>query len=316
MAYLFVHFREKSTPDGEQVHFGLSKDGFHWEMVNNGEPIVWAYHGDKGVRDFTITRCVDGKFVILATDLSLSYGMRNQYNNSWDEINVNGSKCLSIWESEDLVNWSEQRLAFMGDNDFGCVWAPDVIYDDKEKDYLIHWSSSHKSNGYNDKRIYCCRTNDFNSFTAPELLFEIENGNVIDSAIYEENGLYYLFVKGDGDGSRIMLYSADKPQGPYINRIEKFDECMEPLERGKFEAPTAVKLEDGKWCLFLDHYGVKGTEQGYVPFIATSLSSGDFVRSDSEFDFPYGFKHGTILKISDDEYDRIMNHDFTDKGWS
>ena len=27
-AYLFVHFREKSTPDGEQVHFGLSKDGF------------------------------------------------------------------------------------------------------------------------------------------------------------------------------------------------------------------------------------------------------------------------------------------------
>ncbi|MDB8565294.1 hypothetical protein [Turicibacter sanguinis] len=33
-AYLFVHFREKSTPDGEQVHFGLSKDGFHWEAVN------------------------------------------------------------------------------------------------------------------------------------------------------------------------------------------------------------------------------------------------------------------------------------------
>ena len=26
-AYLFVHFREKTTPDGEQVYFGVSKDG-------------------------------------------------------------------------------------------------------------------------------------------------------------------------------------------------------------------------------------------------------------------------------------------------
>ena len=27
--YLFVHFREKTTPDGEQVYFALSRDGFH-----------------------------------------------------------------------------------------------------------------------------------------------------------------------------------------------------------------------------------------------------------------------------------------------
>ena len=29
--YLFVHFREKTTPDGEQVYFALSRDGFRWE---------------------------------------------------------------------------------------------------------------------------------------------------------------------------------------------------------------------------------------------------------------------------------------------
>lgn len=28
-AYLFVHFREKTTPAGEQVYFGISRDGFH-----------------------------------------------------------------------------------------------------------------------------------------------------------------------------------------------------------------------------------------------------------------------------------------------
>ena len=45
-AYLFVHFREKTTPDGEQVYFGVSKDGFNWEEVNGGAPVLWAYYGD------------------------------------------------------------------------------------------------------------------------------------------------------------------------------------------------------------------------------------------------------------------------------
>ena len=95
-AYLFVHFREKTTPDGEQVYFGISRDGFHWEAVNDGAPVLWAYYGDKGVRDFTITHSIEtGKYYIFATDLSLSYGMRNQYHNSWDEIGRNGSKYFS-----------------------------------------------------------------------------------------------------------------------------------------------------------------------------------------------------------------------------
>ena len=100
-AYLFVHFREKTTPDGEQVYFGVSRDGFHWEALNGGRPVLWAYYGDRGVRDFTITRSrLDGKFYIFATDLSLSYGMRGRYHHSWEEIGRNGSKCFSVWESE------------------------------------------------------------------------------------------------------------------------------------------------------------------------------------------------------------------------
>ena len=31
--YLFVHFREKTSPDGEQVHFAVSRDGFHWRST-------------------------------------------------------------------------------------------------------------------------------------------------------------------------------------------------------------------------------------------------------------------------------------------
>ena len=55
-AYLFVHFKEKKTPDGEQVYFALSTDGFNWEQVNGGQPVLWSEKGDKGVRDHTIVR--------------------------------------------------------------------------------------------------------------------------------------------------------------------------------------------------------------------------------------------------------------------
>ena len=310
-AYLFVHFKEKTTPEGEQVYFGVSKDGFHWEQVNNGEPIAWCYLGKKGARDFTITHNkYTNKYYIVATDLSLSYCMRNEFKHSWAEVSRNGSKCLSIWESDDLLHWSVQRLAKIGDEDFGCLWAPDIIFDKETGDYLMHWSSSHKRNDYGDRAIYYCRTKDFINFTKPEILYEKPApGGVIDSAMYEEDGWYYLFVKSEANPGKNQLLKSRCITGPF-EKIDKFDECMAPLEEGVYEAATAVKLDDGRWCLFLDYYGVPGEGQGYVPFVSNDISKGEFVRSDESFEFPYGFKHGTILKITEEQYEAIKNHKF------
>ena len=310
MAYLFVHFRETTTPDGEQVYFGVSRDGFHWEEVYGGKPVLWAYYGDMGVRDHTIVRCSElGKFYILATDLSLSYGMRGKYHHSWAEIGKNGSKDLALWESTDLLHWSEQRMIHLGDEDFGCLWAPDVIRDRESGEYIIHFSSSHKCNDYGEKGIYYVRTKDFEHFSKPEVLYRCPGSDVIDSAIYEEDGKYYMFIKSSNTPSRCRLLAADSVTGPY-EFVKRFDERMLEIEEGMYEAPTAVKTEEGKWCLFLDYYGKPGAAQGYVPFLADTLASGDFVRSDAEFSFPYGFKHGTILKITDEEYTAIKEHDW------
>ena len=49
MPYLFAHFKEKITPDGEQVYFAVSRDGYNWEKVNNGKPILTAKLGEKGL---------------------------------------------------------------------------------------------------------------------------------------------------------------------------------------------------------------------------------------------------------------------------
>lgn len=306
--YLFVHFRETTSPEGEQVYFAVSRDGFHWEELNDGRPILWAYYGDFGVRDMTIFRDPKtGICHIFATDLSLSYGMRGKYNHSWDNIREHGSKALAHWQSEDLVHWGEEELIQIADERFGCVWAPDVIYDRETDEYVLHWSSPYC--GKPHMGIYCSRTKDFRHFSAPELLYEMEEGPIIDSAMYEEDGRYYLFIKGEENPRRIMLLEAEHVHGPF-HRIHRFDESMLQIEEGKYEAPTAVRLEDGRWCLFLDYYGVAGAGQGYVPFLAPSLKSGEFVRSDAEFCFPYGFKHGTILQISEEEYMRMKAHDW------
>lgn len=303
--YLFVHFKEKTSPDGEQVYFSLSEDGFNWQPVNGGQPVLWAYYGDKGVRDHTIIRNrLDGTYHIFATDLSLSYGMRNQYHHSWDEISRHGSKCLAHWQSADLVHWTEQELIPLGDDSFGCLWAPDVVFDSQRQEYVLHWSSSWAEDDYASKAIYCARTTDFAHFSAPELLYRKEDTSVIDSAIYQEDGIYYMFLKSDANPERIILLSAPSLDGPW-ERVHAFDTEMGKLEAGQYEAPTAMRLEDGRWCLFLDYYGVPGAGQGYVPFVAPSLRSGAFVRSDRAFSFPYGFKHGTILTVDETAYERI-----------
>lgn len=179
---------------------------------------------------------------------------------------------------------------------------------------MIHWSSPHRSTDFGNKGIYYSKTKDFQNFTAPQLLYQKADSGVIDSAIYEEDGIYYQFVKSEGNLEKIILLKSEHATGPYT-RVEAFDRSMEQLEDGLYEAPTAVRLEDGRWCLFLDFYGVPGAGQGYVPFVADSLKEANFVRSDQAFQFPYGFKHGTILTISMEEYERIKSFDWTDKGY-
>ncbi|MCH4165150.1 MAG: glycoside hydrolase family 43 protein [Lentilactobacillus diolivorans] len=303
-AYLFVHFKEKRTPDGEQVYFGISRDGYKWETVNDAQPVLWSYYGDKGVRDLSINQTQDGRYIILATDLSLSYGMLNQYHNSWTEISEHGSKKLVMWESTDLIHWSSQQMiSIEGARDFGVMWAPDVVYDSQNKDYIVNWSSSTKQDNYGPKAVYYSRTRDFKTFSKAQLLYRKADSEVIDSAMYEEDGWYYLFVKSGAKPETIILLRSKQSTGPF-ERVSGFDESMNQIQRGKYEAPTAVRIDD-QWLLFLDYYGTGAEGQGYVPFIGKTLSAGKFVRSDQSFSFPYGFKHGTILKISDADFDRL-----------
>ena len=184
----------------------------------------------------------------------------------------------------------------LGDEGCGCIWAPDIIFNPEDEDYILHFSYSHADNDYGPKAIYYCRTRDFEHFTKPALLYRKEDSGCIDSAMYEEEGKYYLFVKSERNPSRIIQLVSNHATGPF-SRMTNFDAAMSSVEAGLYEAPTAVQLADGRWCLFLDYYGVPGAGQGYVPFVADNMASGDFRRSDASFDFPYGFCIKLILPV-------------------
>lgn len=303
-AYLFVHFKEKETPDGEQVYFGLSKDGFHWEQTNGGLPILWSYLGEKGSRDTTIVRANNGKFYIFATDLSLAYNFKSLYNSKWKEVSRNGSPAISMWESEDLIHWSEQRLIILGDENFGCMWAPEVTWDPLENNYKIHWSSLHACDDYQRMSIWYSTTSDFETFSEPQQLCKKDDAGIIDSDITYVDGWFYRFVKSDNNPSMVILERGRTFAGDY-ERMPAFDEETAKLKQGCYEAPALFQLKDGRWCVFLDFYGCERSKMGYVPFVAEDISTGRFIRCDEDFSFPYGFKHGNLIEITASEYQAI-----------
>ncbi len=104
--YLFVYFTDDGKGGGEEIYFALSKgnDPLHWQELNGGKAVLTSQLGEKGVRDPFIIRSPQGdKFFLLGTDLKV-HG-----NGNWHRAVNEGSRSILVWESEDLIHWSEQR---------------------------------------------------------------------------------------------------------------------------------------------------------------------------------------------------------------
>ncbi len=308
MPYLFTHFKEKITPDGEQVYFAVSRDGLTWEQVNGGEPVLTSTMGTKGCRDIEIVRLHTGGFVILTTDLGITYHFDANYNVDWKKLNSQGSKNLCMWRTDDLVHFSEQKLLYFGRDDFGCLWAPEVFFDEENEEYLIHWGSTVAEDNFTHMSIYCCTTKDFETFSEPKLYFTKDN-EILDSHITKVGDTYHLFYKNSSNPPMNMHATSKNLYGPF-EHDKDFEEYMDKEIRnpGSYEAPTTFTLPDGRWCLMLDFFGCAKEDMGYVPFVSSEPGDNCLRRTDEAFSFPYGFKHGGVIEITDEEYDRLIRN--------
>ena len=113
--YLWTNF--DASGGYEKIFFGYSEDGLTWSKLNkdaygNAQPVLVndAEGSDLGVRDPHIIRSAEGdRYWILGTDLHAEGGGAG--GSGWDQQNA--SQNIVVWESNDLVNWSEPKLGIL-----------------------------------------------------------------------------------------------------------------------------------------------------------------------------------------------------------
>lgn len=316
-AYLFGSFTgtEGSKTD-EQIYFATSTDGYYYTDLNDKKPVLESTIGENGVRDPYILRSAEGdKFYMIATDLSI------YYRGGWGKAaaTTTGSRDLIIWESTDLVNWSEPRAVAVGPVDAGCAWAPEAIYNEKTGEYVVYYATAHVVDGKTDKalRIFVTTTRDFVNFTeSQEYIYRSDSQSIIDTTmVYNAEDGYYYRASADG---QITLERSKDIFGTWEKVTTLNDLSLGGNMTGqKLEGPELFKFNKKDWVDGKPTYGLYTDQyaegKGYLPVITTDLSdatnaNGSWKKlSSNEYSFDARKKrHGTILNLTQEEYERVM----------
>lgn len=231
--YAFAYFTG-NTIEGENIYFAASNgnNALSWTELNGGKPVLTSKYGEKGLRDPFIIRSPEGDtFYLIATDLSIGGGT------SWGDSQTIGSKYIEVWESHDLVNWSDQRHVRVSPDTAGNTWAPEAYYDETLGQYVVFWASkiypeddpNHTANVPNS--MMYATTRDFVTFSEPQ----VWQGGIsrIDSTVIKADGVYQRFTKDEGAGTtgcsdiiQEKLDGADRPTqgldaGHVVHRQER-----------------------------------------------------------------------------------------------
>jgi uncharacterized protein YjdB len=304
--YVFSYFTGEGYSNGEQIYFALSEGNnpLKWQELNNGEPAITSNLGEKGLRDPFIIRSPEGdKFYLISTDLKIN----GDWN--WDRSQRTGSRSIMVWESTDLINWSEQRMVEVSPKEAGNTWAPEVTYDDTTGEYIVFWASklydneAHSGSTYN-KMMYS-KTRDFHTFTEPKVYMDY-GYSVIDTTIIKDDGKIYRFTKDERNNT------TSSPNGKFVfgevgdSVLDPtFDLIKEGIGKGSIgagEGPTIFKSNtEEKWYMFIDEFGGRG----YVPFETTNLQSGEWKMS-TNYSLPARPRHGTVMPITKREHEALL----------
>ncbi|WP_433004023.1 family 43 glycosylhydrolase [Kribbella sp. CA-294648] len=314
--YAFSYFTGNSIA-GEKIYFAASRGNtaLKWDELNNGRPVLESTKGTLGLRDPFLIRSPEGdRFFLIATDLSIGR------NGDWDAAQRQGSRYLEVWESTDLVTWSEQRHVLVSPETAGNTWAPEAYWDTELQSYVVFWASKlyaaddpgHTGSTYN--RMLYATTRDFRTFSKPEI-WQDRGESRIDSTVIRESGTYYRFTKDEGGGgtgcSDIIqeksssLTAVDLP-GKAAWAMQ--DSCIgRDAGTSAVEGPTVFKANPGdtsgsNYYLFVDEYGGRG----YIPLGTNDLEAPDW-KVPSTYSLPASPRHGTVLPVTQAELDRLRD---------
>ncbi|MGW1029017.1 glycoside hydrolase family 43 protein [Streptomyces sp. NPDC002577] len=301
--YLMTHFIGEGSTN-QQIYFSHSTDGLHWTDLNGGGMVLRSTVGTRGVRDPSLVRSPGGdKYWIIATDLCISCGQ------SWGDAQNNGSRNLVIWESTDLVTWSQPWLLNVAGTipDGRNAWAPEAIWNPETNDYVLYWATNATLDGVLKHRIYYARTTDFRTITTPQLYIDRPGTQgIIDTQIVEVPAGVgtYRYVRSSGDG-QITLEGSNSILGTWttIGNLSGIG-----LTGSQVEGPMWMKFRDrNEWALYLDQYA---SGRGYMPVLTTNPSSSGTYRLPASGSYNMGGtkkRHGSILNLTAAEESRVLS---------
>ena len=284
--YLFTYFKGNGE-DG--LHLAYSRDGYNYTTLNNDKSFLKPVVGvSKLMRDPCVIRTPDGTFHLVWTA-------------GWTE------RGIGYTSSKDLINWSEQKYLMVMEKESEArnCWAPEIIYDKKEKQFLIFWATtipgrfpdSEKGGdgGYNH-RMYLTTTKDFESLTETRLFYD-KGFNVIDATIASTGKQYTMFLKDETRNppqKNIRVATSKNLYGPY-------SAPSEPIT-GKYwaEGPTPVKV-NGAWVVYFDKY----TEKKYGAVTSKDLVNWEDISD--KVSFPAGARHGTVIEVDEKVLEGLLH---------
>ena len=324
-AYIFPFFPSNRE---EQVYLAAGRDPLHFVDLNGGKPILESTVGNRGVRDPYVLRSHEGdRFFLIATDLKVqTQGFETE----------KGSLDMVVWESTDLVNWTEPRLADLGARAFiredgrhlGCVYAPEAIYDELTGEYVVFWASRiypdyPQTLSGRRYQVFYSKTRDFVHFTPGKLYIERgATGDIIDTSMIRASDGKYYRVSADG---AMSIETADYILGEWkkisdlttlhtqMNGYKRYWESTQVELRGKLiEGPEFFKFNnEDVWGLYSDNYQKPGL--GYIPITTTDISdtTGKAWQLYTRDQYSFGKmrkRHGSIMGVTEKEYLTICQY--------
>lgn len=290
--FLMTSHKEPSQTNG--LHLAVSPDGLKWQVINDDKSVLKPTVGEV-FRDPSIARDEDGTWHLVWT---IAWGCAQ-------------NKGIGYACSKDLIQWSEQRIIPVMANEpkTEFIWAPELFWDSQSGEWIIHWSSSVTDkfletrslfDGHTNPRIYYTATPDFQQFTPSKLLFNADC-LAIDSYIYRgEDKNYYVFFKADRQTEPkrgILMAKAPAREGPYM--VDP-DMITAPNE-GWAEGPCAVKIGDTVRL----YYACQNYSSAYE---TTDMKQWTSMRP--KIAPPGGYRHGTVIRISAAQANRLLNHQY------
>ena len=288
-AYLFTYFTGNAGTE-ESIRFAISKDGYHFNALNDNQPVISsaAISSTGGVRDPHILRGADGKtFYMVVTDMVSARG--------W-----NSNRAMVLLKSTDLINWTSSvvniQTKYAGNENLLRVWAPQTIYDERTKKYMIYWSMKHGEEP--DKIYYAYANGDFTDLeTEPkQLFFSPTNGAAIDGDIILDKGKYHLFFKTEGNGAGIKIAVSDELTSGYVLQDKYVQQTKDPVE-----GAGVFKLNNGEGYILMYDLYTKGKYQ-----FTKTKDLQNFSVIDNEVSMDFHPRHGTVLPINAEEAARLM----------